>query len=227
MTTDGINPSPRVLERALRPLGGEGRKCARWEPPRLRSLCAGLVRPDVTEEHLRGVAWEALGMVAPFAEALERGELPCEGEELFARALGYSRGTDLEDAVEWSTGAITRYERALREGDVPCGTRQSTCEGAGWDFWCAAVALCALEVAAERGVEPDGLIELAELSYHFASAAVKRIHRERPGLELDPDVGLSRQERLRRFLRTAELLRKSLTESDLDVLEAARSRPLP
>lgn len=244
-------PSPLALEQLVQRLPASEQAHFRWAPKRIRDLCAGLLTPHVTADDIRQVALQAceialqiarsLAEHADLGEVLTSIEVPVD-KARFEQLLHFARGNVLEDAVEWTVEAVVLLTRGLvpaLQSHLPRGPLSSSLEhsapavgahvlmnSALGDYWSASMALYALEEAAVRKVAPSDLEELAENGYLFAASAVDRVRAEVPGLDADPDSGISPQERFRRFQRTAQLIRETFSREDFDLLDSARLRNL-
>lgn len=215
-------PTPSDIERLIDRLPAEQRARFRWAPERFRQILERLLVGKVTPEVIQQATAEFVQAWGSLAGDLQSGlseglsEVLPGLEQSLHKLMSYFQGLSAAEGIEWTLGVLKNASRDTSRVN-PKHRTMNLLE--------AQIILFAVLQAAERGIPPERLVDLAETAYLEAAEWVHL--KATQGIDLDPLKDLTPEQRFAKLLRYIDDFRKVLTPEDLEIMsQARRTSPL-
>jgi len=234
-------PSPSDLERLIDRLPAEQRARFRWAPERFRQILDRLLVGEVTPEIIHQATAEFVQVCVALARDLlaAQPELP-EGvseampdleQSMDSKLMTYFQGLPAAEGIEWTLGVLRNsrasYHSSVRPeetkafaGSIEESKIEENVQNPSMGLLRAQVIFFALLQAAERGIPPARLEDLAETAYLEAAQRVDLMAAQ--GIDLDPLSSLTPEQRFEKVRQSIDSLREVLTPDAVDVISRAR-----
>lgn len=234
-------PAPSDLERLIERLPAEQRAQFRWAPERFRQildrLLSGKVTPEVihqaTAEFVRAcvvLAGELLAAQPSLPEGVSEA-LPDLNQSLDEKLMTYFQGLPAAAGIEWTLGVLRKSGESYHSSVSPEETKafagsideskiEENVRNPSMGLLRAQVILFALLQAAERGIPPELLEELAETAYLEAAQKVDLMAAQ--GIDLDPLSSLTPEQRFAKVRQSIDSLQEVMTPDAVDAISRAR-----
>jgi hypothetical protein len=219
-------PTPSDIERLIDRLPAERRARFHWAPERFRRILDRLLVGKVTPEVIQRATAEFVQAWGSLAGDLQSGlsEVMPGLEQSLLKLMSYFQGLPAAEGIEWTLGVLKNASRDTSQVNPKHMTVLTGIDDP-MSLLEAQIILLAVLQAAERGIPPERLEELAETAYLEASEWVHL--KATQGIDLDPLNSLTPEQRFAKLLRYLDDLRKILTPEDLAVMsQARRTSPL-
>lgn len=220
-------PAPSDIDRLIDRLPSEQRVRFSWAPERFRRILDRLLTNKVTPEVIRQATAEFVQARDSLAGDLHLqpglsdnlSETPPGLEKSLHALMSYFQGLPAAEGIEWTLGVLKNASRdSSQVNPEHMMVRAGICDP--MSLLEAQIILFAVLQAAERGIPPGRLQDLAETAY---LKAMEWVHlKATQGVDLDPLSRLTPEQRFAKLLRYIDDLRKVLTPEDLEVMSRAR-----
>lgn len=230
-------PAPSDLERFIDRLPAGQRAQFRWAPERFRQILDRLLSGDVTPEVIHQATAEFVqACVVLASEFLAAGPalseaMPDLNQSLDDKLMTYFQGLPAAAGIEWTLGVLRKSGERYHSRVSPEETKafaesideakiEEDVQNPSMGLLRAQVILLALLQAAERGIPPERLEELAETAYLEAAQVVDLMAAQ--GIDLDPLSSLTPEQRFAKVRQSIESLREVMTPEAADIISRAR-----